>query len=86
MKGYTVFIKQSAQKQISKLPFLYQNKVKKVILDLEKQPRPHGYIKLTGADNIYRIRVGVYRIVYEIADKLLMIYIFDVEHRKDVYR
>jgi mRNA interferase RelE/StbE len=79
MKGYTVIIKQSTKKQTSKLPVTYQNKVKKVVLDLEKQPRPHGYIKLTGANNVYRI-------VYEIADKLLMIYIFDVEHRKDVYR
>ncbi|MBN8835567.1 MAG: hypothetical protein ABS68_00575 [Niastella sp. SCN 39-18] len=84
--GFTVIIKQSAQKQISKLPVAYQNKVKQVILALEKQPRPHGYIKLTGTDNIYRIRVGVYRIVYEIADKHLLIYIFDVEHRKDAYR
>lgn len=83
---YTVIIKESAQKQIAKLPKEYQNKVKKVILGLEDEARPHGYKKLTGSVNIYRIRVGIYRIVYEIVNDQLLIYIFDVDHRKDVYR
>ena len=84
--GYAVIIKASAQKQIAKLPAVYQNKVKTVILYLELNPRPHGYKKLIGSNNIYRIRVGIYRIVYEVEDKQLLIYVFDVDHRKDVYR
>ena len=83
---YTVIIKKTAQKQILRLPKVYFEKVKKVILSLEATPRPHGYIKLTGAEDVYRIRVGPYRIVYSIEDKLLTIFIFDVDDRKDVYK
>lgn len=84
--AYTVIIKKTAQKQILALPKNYYEKVRKVILSLETNPRPVGYIKLTGSDNIYRIRVGIYRIVYSIEDAQLVVYIFDVDHRKDVYR
>jgi mRNA interferase RelE/StbE len=84
--SYTVIIKKSAQKQILKLPKPYFEKVKKAILNLEETPRPNGCIKLTGSDNIYRIRVGSYRIVYSIEDKMLIIEIFDVDDRKDVYK
>lgn len=83
---YTVIIKKTAQKQILSFPKIYYEKVRKAVLALETNPRPVGYIKLTGADNIYRIRVGIYRIIYSIEDAQLTIYIFDVEHRKDVYR
>ena len=83
---YTVIIKKTAQKQIQKLPKNYFEKVRKVILSLENTPRPQGCIKLTGSENVYRIRVGTYRIVYSIEDKTLTIFIFDVDDRKDVYR
>ena len=83
---YTVIIKRTAQKQILKLPKAYFEKVKNAILALENNPRPHGYIKLKGADNIYRIRVGSYRIVYSIEDGMLTVFIFDVDDRKDVYK
>ena len=83
---YTVIIKRSAQKQILKLPKNYFEKVKKTILSLEDAPRPHGCLKLTGSENIYRIRVGPYRIVYSIEDRMLTIFIFDVDDRKDVYK
>jgi len=83
---YTVIIKKTAQKQILKLPKNYFEKVRKAILSLEDTPRPNGCIKLTGSENIYRIRVGSFRIVYSIEDKMLTIFIFDVDDRKDVYR
>jgi mRNA interferase RelE/StbE len=83
---YTVIIQQSVQKQIVRLPAIYLNKIRTVILSLEINPRPAGAIKLKGSKNKYRIRVGTYRIVYEIQDDILTIYIFDVDHRKDIYR
>jgi len=86
MAIYQVIIKETAQKQIKKLPNDYLTKVKAAILKLQQNPRPVGCKKLVGSNNIYRIRVGIYRIVYEIIDKQLIVYIFDVEHRKDVYR
>jgi len=83
---YTLIIKKTAQKQILALPKVYYDKVKKTILALETNPRPAGYIKLTGSDNIYRIGIGIYRVIYSIEDKDLIVYIFDVEHRKDAYK
>ncbi len=83
---YTVIIKRSAQKQIEKIPKTYIDKVKAAILILADNPRPPGCIKLTGSKNIYRIREGVYRIVYEVIDKVFIVDVFDVDHRKQVYR
>ena len=83
---YTIIIKKTAQKQIQKLPKIYFDKVRKTILSLENVPRPHGCLKLTGSENVYRVKVGPYRIVYSIEDKMLTIFIFDVDDRKDVYR
>lgn len=83
MPTYTVIIKETAQEQIKKLPKEYLNRVRKTILKLQFEPRPKGCIKLTGSVNVYRVRVGVFRIVYEIHDKQLLVYVFDVEHRKD---
>jgi len=54
-KKYTVIIKETAQKQIKKLPAIYLKKIKEVILGLENNPRPHGAIKLHGGNNEYRI-------------------------------
>jgi mRNA interferase RelE/StbE len=85
-KKYTVVIKETAQKQIKRLPAAYFNKVKKIILGLEENPRPHGAIKLHGGQNEYRIRFGTYRILYSIQDDVLIVYVFDVDHRKQVYR
>lgn len=85
-KQYTVIIKETAQKQIKRLPSAYFKKVKETILKLETNPRPHGAIKLQGGNNEYRIRIGVYRLLYSIQDNVLIVYVFDVDHRKQVYR
>lgn len=85
-KKYTVIIKETAQKQIKRLPSTYLKKVRDTILGLETNPRPHGAIKLHGGNNEYRIRVSVYRILYAVQDDVLIVYVFDVDHRKQVYR
>ena len=86
MKLYQVIIKESGQKQIKKLSSVYLSKIKTTILDLQHNPRPVNSKKLVGSKGVYRIRVGVYRIVYEIIDKELIVYVVDVEHRKDIYK
>lgn len=53
---------------------------------LAENPRPPGALKLQGTDNRYRLRVGDYRIIYEIHDRLLVVLIVDVADRKDIYR
>jgi mRNA interferase RelE/StbE len=84
--AYTVIIKKSAQKQITAIPGIYIPAIEKSILALANNPRPAGCKKLAGSKNIYRVRVGIYRIVYEVHDKIVTVFIFDVDHRKQVYR
>jgi len=52
---------------------------------LAKNPRPHGTLKLAGQD-AYRIRVGDWRVIYAIIDKQLLVFVVDVDHRREVYR
>ena len=84
--AYTVIIKKNAQKQITAIPGIYIPAIEKSILALANNPRPAGCKKLAGSKNIYRVRVGIYRIVYEVHDKIVTVFIFDVDHRKQVYR
>jgi mRNA interferase RelE/StbE len=56
------------------------------IADLAETPRPDGVRKIVGSEDAYRIRVGDYRIVYKIVDRVLTVFVVRVGHRKDVYR
>ena len=53
---------------------------------LAENPRPDGVVKLKGADNEYRIRIGDYRGRYEVGDEELIILLLQCKHRKDVYK
>lgn len=81
---YEVIIEKSVVKQLQKLPVPEYNKIKKALAALAHNPRPHGYLKLKGRDG-YRIRVGNYRIIYEIIDDKLIVIVITIAHRKDVY-
>jgi len=85
MAKYKVEIKRSAAKEINKLPAKEIKKVLKIINSLAENPRPAGCLKLSNNEK-YRIRFGVYRLLYEIYDNLLLIIVVKVAHRKDVYR
>jgi mRNA interferase RelE/StbE len=85
MGKYRIEIKKSAAKEIEKLP---GNEIKKVlnkIKELSQNPRPIGCKKLSKEEK-YRIRQGNYRILYQVKDDLLIIFVVKVAHRKDVYR
>ena len=86
MASYRVLIKPSAAREIEAVD---QKKVRqrivKTILALAVEPRPVGCEKLAGENERYRVRVGRYRIVYSIADELVVL-VVRVAHRKDVYR
>jgi mRNA interferase RelE/StbE len=56
------------------------------VLELSNEPFPHGVKKLIGSEFSYRIRVGDYRVVYEVFEKRLIVEIVRVRHRKDIYR
>ncbi|MGL4484311.1 MAG: type II toxin-antitoxin system RelE family toxin [Anaerovoracaceae bacterium] len=83
---YKIVFKHSAEKALEKLPKIYYQNIRIHIDNLENNPRPHGCKKLVALDNTWRIRVGIYRIVYSIYDDKLIVEIIDIDHRKDVYR
>lgn len=83
---YSVQIKPSAKKEIKEVQKPYLNKVIQAISDLAENPRPQGCKKLVNTkENLWRIRIGDYRIVYLIEDIIKIIEVRNVRHRKDVY-
>lgn len=56
------------------------------IQNLADEPRPDGVVKLKGSDNEYRIRVGDYRVRYEIDDGSQLVQLLQCKHRKDIYK
>ncbi|MES1224617.1 MAG: type II toxin-antitoxin system RelE/ParE family toxin [Bacteroidota bacterium] len=81
---YTVVVTTSVKKIILKLPSTIAAKIENRLLQLSENPRPPGCKKLKGR-NGYRIRVGDYRIIYEIEDNILRVIVIDVGHRKSIY-
>lgn len=84
--AYKVIFKPSADKALSKLPVAVQRRIVTAVDALAVEPRPHGVVRLAGDDNLWRVRVGEYRIVYEIHDGQLIVLVLRVAHRRDVYR
>jgi mRNA interferase RelE/StbE len=81
---YTIVIEKNVIKQLARIPSSDYKKIKTAINSLSENPRPNGYLKLKGRDG-YRIRVGNYRVIYEIENNILKIFILILAHRKDVY-
>lgn len=87
MASYKVEIKNSAQKEIRKLPSKeLRNRVIGIIEGLYVNPIPEDAKKIKGSNNIYRIRQGVYRVVYQLYKDTLIVVVIRVRHRKDVYK
>lgn len=82
---YTLFVNPKIEKELSKIDHQIALKIRNSIRSLAKDPRPKGVKKLKGSDQTYRIRVGDYRIIYEIYDSKVLILIVNVGHRKNVY-
>ncbi|MBW4483701.1 MAG: type II toxin-antitoxin system RelE/ParE family toxin [Tildeniella torsiva UHER 1998/13D] len=83
---YRIEFAKPAVKQFKALPPQDQQRLKPKIDALAQEPRPAGMVKLLGEDELYRIRVGDYRIVYAIKDAQLLILVVKVRHRREVYR
>ena len=86
MASYKIEWKNSAYKELQKLPHPIVLKVVAAVSELSNEPFPHGVKKLVGSEFSYRLRVGDYRVVYEVIQDRLVIEIVRVRHRKDVYR
>ena len=76
----------SAARALSKFNETLQSRIAAKIDALANQPRPPGVEKLHGHRNRYRLRVGDYRIIYEIQDRILLVQIVDIGHRREIYR
>ena len=83
---YEIIITRTIQKQLDNLPNNIQERVYEKIAQLAEEPRPDGVVKLKGYDNEYRIRIGDYRLVYEIRDEQLIVLLVQCKHRRDVYK
>lgn len=82
---YQIKILSKARRSIKKLPKSVQENVKSAIRNLAENPRPNNVKKLSGSYNLYRIRLGDYRIIYQIEDDILLIVIVMAGHRKEIY-
>ncbi len=87
MASYIVNIKISAQKEIRKLPSKdLRGKVADIINVLEYNPFPEESKKIKGSNNVYRIRCGVYGVVYAVYKKELLVLVIRVQHKKVVQK
>ena len=84
--SYQVEFTRPADKQLKALSINIQERLRPKIASLAQEPRPIGSVKLQGNDDLYRIRVGTYRVIYKIQDDRLLVLVVKIGHRRDVYR
>jgi mRNA interferase RelE/StbE len=85
MADYSIVFARSARKELEALPEAIALRILARIESLAEDPRPRGCLKLSGSDNLWRIRVGDYRVVFSINDPDLLIDVIAVRHRRDAY-
>ncbi len=83
---YQVLLGKTAKNDLQHLEAVWQRRVAKQLLTLTTDPRPSGVTKLRGVENEWRIRVGAYRIIYEIDDEKHTVTVLRIRHRREVYR
>jgi len=86
MGSYRVEFKPGVEKDLQKLPKRVVVRVVKRIESLAADPRPHQTTKLSGAERLYRLRVGDYRIIYEVETETKRVLVHFVRHRREAYR
>lgn len=86
MASYKVILKPSVEKDLRSMPQSFVARVFKHIETLKDEPFPRQSIKLAGAEQLYRIRIGDYRVIYSVDKSNKQIVIHYVRHRRDVYR
>jgi mRNA interferase RelE/StbE len=83
---YAVVFARSARKELQNLDPQVGRRILKSIETLVANPRPSGVVKLEGASDLWRIRVGEWRVVYRISDRDRLVDVIAVRHRRDAYR
>lgn len=85
-RRYEVQLVASARRELLKLPARMRVRVADAIRALATDPQPPGCKKLAGNAEYFRIRVGDYRILYEVRDRAILVLVIKIGHRRDVYR
>ena len=83
---YRIEFRPAALRQMRRIPQPFKSRLLAAIAALAETPRPPGSVRLQGPEGFHRVRVGDYRIIYLIEDRVLLICVVRVGHRKDVYR
>jgi len=84
--AYAIELTRRAEKQLTGLPANLRRRVASRIDALADNPRPPGVGKIQGAEDMYRLRVGDYRILYEVQDFRLIVHVLRIGHRREIYR
>lgn len=84
--AYSILLAPPAERQFKAFAPAIQKRLAKRLKSLRDNPRPQGVRKLTGENDLYRIRNGDYRIIYTIGDKELIVLVVKIGDRKEVYR
>ena len=85
-RRYEVQLVATARRELLKLPIKIRIRVVDAIRALAADPRPPGCRKLAGNAAYYRIRVGEYRVLYEVRDREILVLVIKIGHRREVYR
>jgi mRNA interferase RelE/StbE len=83
---YEVYLERAAERDLKRLPAETFHRIVLHIRALADNPRPVGCRKLTGSENDWRIRIGDYRVVYEIDEGDRAVRVFRIRHRREAYR
>lgn len=83
---YRVLLGSAAERDRRKLPPEIRSRITQALLALEREPRPSGVAKLSGAANSWRIRIGDYRILFEVDDEVQTVLVLRIAHRREAYR
>jgi len=86
MASYQIEWRKSTKRDLKSIPGQEVERIVSAVTALANDPRPSGCTKLSGSDCAYRIRIGDYRVIYEIFDNRLFIEIVKAAHIKDIYR
>jgi mRNA interferase RelE/StbE len=84
--SHRIEVKQSARKALASLPASTRQRIASAIDALSADPRPTGCRKLVGSESLYRIRVGEFRVLFEVHDDRLAIVVIKIAHRREAYR
>jgi mRNA interferase RelE/StbE len=86
MAQYRIEVSATAERQLKKIRRDDKVRILRALSLLANEPRPGGCKKMSGYDDIYRIRIGNYRVIYEIDGKRIIVVILKIGHRREVYR